>query len=102
QSELDALSTLASGESVEICRSEDVSKGVWRVTRLTAAKSASSSTTIWQITDVTQKCIVQDARDQFVFTATHELRTPLANIRAYAETLAMADDIDVRQQKSFI
>ena len=41
-------------------------------------------------------------RDQFVDTATHELRTPLANIKAYAETLALADVIDVEQQKQFL
>ena len=41
-------------------------------------------------------------RDQFVDTATHELRTPLANIKAYAETLALADVIDIEQQKQFL
>ena len=41
-------------------------------------------------------------RDSFVDTATHELRTPLANIKAYAETLALADMIDVEQQKQFL
>jgi two-component system phosphate regulon sensor histidine kinase PhoR len=30
------------------------------------------------------------------------LRTPLANIKAYAETLALADMIDVEQQKQFL
>lgn len=40
-------------------------------------------------------------RNQFVYTATHELRTPLANIKAYAETLAAHSDIDFEQQKQF-
>jgi two-component system phosphate regulon sensor histidine kinase PhoR len=30
------------------------------------------------------------------------LRTPLANIKAYAETLALADVIDIEQQKQFL
>jgi signal transduction histidine kinase len=50
---------------------------------------------------VTQQKLAEKAREQFVFTATHELRTPLANIRAYSETLAMASDIPVEQQQSF-
>jgi two-component system phosphate regulon sensor histidine kinase PhoR len=40
-------------------------------------------------------------RNQFVFTATHELRTPLANIRAYAELLATQEEIPLDQQKDF-
>jgi signal transduction histidine kinase len=46
--------------------------------------------------------MAEEMRDQFVDTATHELRTPLANIKAYAETLALADMIDVEQQKQFL
>ena len=52
--------------------------------------------------DVTQQKLAEEMRDQFVDTATHELRTPLANIKAYAETLALADMIDVEQQKQFL
>ena len=40
-------------------------------------------------------------RAEFLQSATHELRTPLMNIRAYAETLELTDDIDVEQQKEF-
>jgi two-component system phosphate regulon sensor histidine kinase PhoR len=52
--------------------------------------------------DVTQQKLAEEMRDQFVDTATHELRTPLANIKAYAETLALAEMIDVEQQKQFL
>ena len=52
--------------------------------------------------DVTQQKLAEEMRDQFVDTATHELRTPLANIKAYAETLALADVIDIEQQKQFL
>jgi two-component system phosphate regulon sensor histidine kinase PhoR len=52
--------------------------------------------------DITQQKLAQEMRDQFVDTATHELRTPLANIKAYAETLALAEMIDIEQQKQFL
>lgn len=57
---------------------------------------------VWMIRDVTQQKLAEEMRDQFVDTATHELRTPLANIKAYAETLALADVIDIEQQKQFL
>ena len=57
---------------------------------------------VWIIRDVTQQKLAEEMRDPFVDTATHELRTPLANIKAYAETLALADVIDVEQQKQFL
>lgn len=56
---------------------------------------------LWAVRDVTQVKLSEKMRDDFLFTATHELRTPLANIKAYAETLALDDDIDVEQQKQF-
>jgi signal transduction histidine kinase len=59
-------------------------------------------THVWIIRDVTQQKMAEEMRDSFVDTATHELRTPLANIKAYAETLALADMIDVEQQKQFL
>ncbi len=57
---------------------------------------------VWTVRDVTQQKLAEEMRDQFVDTATHELRTPLANIKAYAETLALADVIDIEQQKQFL
>ena len=56
---------------------------------------------LWCFRDVTQAKLAEEMRNQFVFTATHELRTPLANIQAYAETLALDEQIDVEQQKQF-
>lgn len=56
---------------------------------------------VWTARDVTQQKLAEASRDQFIDTATHELRTPLANIKAYAETLAMGDLTDVEQQKEF-
>ncbi|HBN78985.1 MAG TPA: hypothetical protein DD473_24870 [Planctomycetaceae bacterium] len=56
---------------------------------------------VWLIRDITQQKLAEKMREEFVSMATHELRTPLANINAYAETLTMADDIDIEQQKEF-
>ena len=56
---------------------------------------------VWCIRDITQQKLAEKSRDQFIDAATHELRTPLANIKAYAETLAVCDLEDAEQQKEF-
>ena len=56
---------------------------------------------VWSVRDITQLAIVDEAKNQFVSTATHELRTPLANIKAYAETLSLDSTIDPEKQKEF-
>lgn len=61
----------------------------------------SSAGHVWTVRDITQQKLAEASRDQFIDTATHELRTPLANIKAYAETLATCDLTDVEQQKDF-
>lgn len=55
----------------------------------------------WSVRDITQRRLADQARDDFLDSATHELRTPLANIKAYAETLEYSSMIDVEQQKEF-
>lgn len=56
---------------------------------------------VWLVRDVTQQKLAEKSRDRFLDAATHELRTPLANIKAYAETLAGADSLEIEQQKEF-
>lgn len=56
---------------------------------------------VWLVRDVTQQKLAEKSRDRFLDAATHELRTPLANIKAYAETLANADSLEIEQQKEF-
>ncbi|QDT06693.1 Sensor histidine kinase YycG [Rubripirellula lacrimiformis] len=55
----------------------------------------------WVLADVTQQSLATEARDQFLMTATHELRTPLSNLQAYAEMLVAAEEMEVDQQKDF-
>jgi len=86
----------------EVRLSDRLEDGVWRVSmRRSNQESLGHGAMVWTIRDVTQPRLAERAREQFVMTATHELRTPLANIRAYAETLTTGTDIDVDQQQDF-
>ena len=50
------------------------------------------------IRDVTERKRLEQARDEFIRNAAHELRTPLATIAALGSTLAMhLDDLDEQQ-----
>jgi two-component system phosphate regulon sensor histidine kinase PhoR len=99
------LQQLASGPvafSCELKKGTELAAGVWRVSRTPlVGNTTDDSQSIWTIRDITQQRLAEEMRNQFVFTATHELRTPLANIRAYAELLATQDEIPLDQQKDF-
>jgi PAS domain S-box-containing protein len=88
----------------ELTRDENGQRRIVRVARhpISIGDCGPAESHVWSIRDVTQQKLAEEMRDQFVDTATHELRTPLANIKAYAETLALADMIDVEQQKQFL
>ncbi len=73
---------------------------ILRVARLPLGDDATYGH-VWSLRDVTQQKLAEQTRDRFIDTATHELRTPLSNIKAYAETLATAECIDVELQKEF-
>lgn len=86
----------------EITRPSDDGERVLKVTRQPVRNADSScSNQAWSIRDVTQLKLADKARDEFLDSATHEIRTPLSNIKAYAETLALTDQLDVEQQKEF-
>jgi two-component system phosphate regulon sensor histidine kinase PhoR len=75
--------------------------GVWRLSRIPLdGRARDPEAFVWILRDHTQQSIAEDARDRFVGAATHELRTPLANILAYSETLAQSN-LDVDQQREF-
>lgn len=80
-------------------KSEDAER-VLRVARLPLGDE-SAHRVVWSLRDVTQQKLAEQTRDRFIDTATHEIRTPLANIKAYAETLATSEFIDVELQKEF-
>ena len=76
------------------------SERVLRVARLPMTGDSSLGH-VWSLRDITQQKLAEQTRDRFIDTATHELRTPLSNIKAYAETLANAECIDTEMQKEF-
>lgn len=87
---------------LEISLGAEFDDGVLRVSRKPLPGSTGDNVQfLWTVRDVTQSALSQNMRNQFVFTATHELRTPLANIRAYAETLSDGEEVDVENQKEF-
>jgi PAS domain S-box-containing protein len=86
----------------DLARGDETTQIVLRVARSPLVEPrADAERVLWMVRDVTHQKLAEQMRDQFIFTATHELRTPLANIKAYAETLAMHDQIDIEKQKEF-
>jgi PAS domain S-box-containing protein len=88
---------------VEMARQGETSQGVLRVARtpLACPREDCSGGHVWSVRDITQQKLADQMRDQFVNAATHELRTPLANIKAYAETLTLSEVMEVEKQKEF-
>ncbi|QEG34205.1 sensor histidine kinase [Bythopirellula goksoeyrii] len=84
----------------EILRQGSLADRIIRVSRQ-GLDSSQQPGQVWCLRDITQQKLSEKMRDQFIDTATHELRTPLSNIKAYAETLVTCDEIDVEQQKEF-
>lgn len=86
--------------TMEVERDSDGECRTLRVARL-PMESEDIHGHVWSVRDITQQKLTERTRDQFIDAATHELRTPLSNIKAYAETLVMSDGIEVEQQKEF-
>lgn len=77
-------------------------ESVWRVSRTRLdGRGGDASGFTWLIQDITQQALATAARDQFLQTAAHELRTPLSNLRAYAEALSIEQGVSVEEQKEF-
>ena len=87
----------------ELQRSSGVDDRILRIARFPVRPNGAETATgyVWSIRDITQQKLAEKTRDEFLDSATHELRTPLANIKAYAETLVLSEMLDVEQQKEF-
>lgn len=80
----------------------NLADGVWRLARIPLdGRAHDPEAFVWILRDHTQQALAEEARDRFVGAATHELRTPLANILAYAETLTNAEMDPVSQREFF-
>ena len=88
---------------VEIPRKNSSGSRMLRIARhpLRSDEGSTERGHVWSVRDITQQKLAEKMRDQFLDSATHELRTPLANIKAYAETLALSEMLDVDRQKEF-
>ena len=84
----------------EIHRPGGVAERIVRVSRQPVSNGRIQGQ-VWCLRDVTQQKLAEKMRDQFIDTATHELRTPLSNIKAYAETMVTCNTISVEEQKEF-
>jgi two-component system phosphate regulon sensor histidine kinase PhoR len=99
----DELLSPGSRHRTAVCELHQVSgedERILRVARLPLS-SDDSRGHVWTLRDVTQQKLTEQTRDRFIDTATHELRTPLSNIKAYSETLATSDHVNVELQKEF-
>lgn len=99
----DVEMSLASNSISELSRFSGDSERVLRIARhrMREQNDSECNQQIWTISDITQRKLTEKMRDEFLDSATHELRTPLSNIKAYAETLAISEVLDVEQQKEF-
>lgn len=64
----------------------------------------SASTSVSQILylrDITHETIVEDMKTEFLSTAAHELRTPLASVLGFAEVL-LTHELDTASQQEFL
>ena len=61
-------------------------------------EQASRAKHIWSVRDVTQQKLAEQMRDDFLDSATHELRTPLYGMTGLAESLADDGRIDHIEQ----
>ncbi|MCH9022512.1 MAG: PAS domain-containing protein [Planctomycetes bacterium] len=84
---------------VETARSSQTETTHLRVSCLRIHETRENSDVILTIRDVTQQKISDSARNDFIAHVSHELRSPLANIRAYAETLLSDMVLDDSTQK---
>ena len=88
---------------IELYHSGELSDGVLRLARMPfQADDSGTIFQLWSLRDISQLKLVEHTRDQFVDTATHELRTPLANIKACAETLEFDNQLNEELQKKYL
>lgn len=72
-----------------------------RVTVISSAENKYKGSVVL-LHDVTQQRLVDRMKDEFISTAAHELRTPLATIIGYADLLLMENNYNQEQQTEYL
>ncbi len=86
----------------ELRRGQKIADGVLQLSRLPLeGRVQENEGYVWTLRDVTQNSLANLAHEQFLASASHELRTPIANIKAYSESLIDIDNIAPAQQREF-
>ncbi len=83
----------------EVNLSEQSDATVLRLYCQKLGQNQSNNEILVVLRDITQQKISEKSRDDFIAHVSHELRSPLTNIRAYAETLLSDMVLDVKAQK---
>lgn len=93
---LPALSEALAGE-VTVDRERD------RTLAVTAARLAGpEGGTVWTLRDITERARLEQAKSDFVATASHELRSPLTSIKGFVELLQAGGDNLTDRQREFL
>lgn len=70
--------------------------------RIDHVRSADSSSLLLVVKDETEAHRVESVRREFIANVSHELKTPLAAIKGYAETIELAIEDDPEAAKHFV
>src|SRR4029077_19957649 len=57
---------------------------------------------VWTVRDVTERARLEQAKSEFVATASHELRSPLTSIKGFVELLERSPENMSARQREFI
>jgi signal transduction histidine kinase/HAMP domain-containing protein len=70
---------------------------------VTAARLGSADAgTVWTVRDMSERARLEQAKSEFVATASHELRSPLTSIKGFVELLERSSDGMSARQREFI
>ena len=67
----------------------------------TASRGGDPEAMAWVLSDISSRVAAEAGRDAFLLSAAHELRAPLQNLRAAAETIGTTQDMDAGARGEF-
>ncbi len=73
-----------------------------RVLAVTASRLGGTAGVVWTVRDVTERAQLEQAKSEFVATASHELRSPLTSIKGFVELLERSPDGMSPRQREFV